>query len=214
MVTRETVDDQHDAWYVISMTHTDFIPDPPEPAVPTPPADEAWESRFGERVKALRTDQGWTQEEFGNRLGELGYPMSQPIIANLEAGKRPTRVAEVAAIATVFNIPITALFGPPSPSEEAAQDITKAAEATDQAIWDYIRHANNGHRLVDIIKVQADRLATAMQQASDTDDPQIKEALQRAQATLTFAQGTYGPTPLEPGVPLAWPYPGADDGQH
>lgn len=69
-----------------------------------------WEQLFGARVKDLRQAQGWSQEELARRMTVAGYSMHQTTIAKLEGGSRPTNVAEVAALAAIFNMPIEALF--------------------------------------------------------------------------------------------------------
>ncbi len=44
-------------------------------------------------------------------LAQAGHPLSQSSVAKLEGATRPTSVAEVAAIAAIFDVPIWALFG-------------------------------------------------------------------------------------------------------
>ncbi|MDR2454177.1 MAG: helix-turn-helix transcriptional regulator [Bifidobacteriaceae bacterium] len=195
------------------MAHTIFSAEPPPPPSPLPA--EPWEVRFGDRVRTLRLDRGWTQEEFGKRLGQAGHPMSQPIVANLEAGKRPTRVAEIVAIAAVFAVPIAGLFGPPTPTEDAALAVAKVAEATDQAVWAFTRAISVARQSHAALRAEYERLAAAIDQAGAAEDPQVAAALKHARGVLKAAQGTHGQTYTVggPASTLTWSTPGGADGQ-
>jgi transcriptional regulator with XRE-family HTH domain len=70
-----------------------------------------WEKLFGKRVQDLRVAMGWTQEELAQRMTDAGHPMHQTTVTKLEKGTRPTSVAEVGALSTLFDVPIGALFG-------------------------------------------------------------------------------------------------------
>lgn len=72
---------------------------------------ESWEKRFGEVVRRWRLDREWTQEEVAERLRDQGFEMHQTTVAKIERGARPLRVAEAAALADVFEMPIMAVFG-------------------------------------------------------------------------------------------------------
>jgi transcriptional regulator with XRE-family HTH domain len=71
---------------------------------------ESWEKRFGEVVRGWRQDRSWSQEEVAEKLRHQGFEMHQTTIAKIERGTRPLRVAEAAAIATVFDMPVMAVF--------------------------------------------------------------------------------------------------------
>lgn len=74
---------------------------------------ESWEKRFGEVVRRWRTDRGWTQDDVAERLRGQGFEMHQTTVAKIERGARPLRIAEAAALADVFEMPIMAVFGFP-----------------------------------------------------------------------------------------------------
>jgi transcriptional regulator with XRE-family HTH domain len=71
---------------------------------------ESWEKRFGEVVRGWRLDRNWSQEDVAEKLRHEGFEMHQTTIAKIERGTRPLRVAEATAIATVFEMPIMAVF--------------------------------------------------------------------------------------------------------
>jgi transcriptional regulator with XRE-family HTH domain len=71
----------------------------------------SWEKRFGETIRTWRNDRGWPQEEVARRLAWQGFDLHQTTIAKIERGARPLRIAEAAALAEVFEMPITAIFG-------------------------------------------------------------------------------------------------------
>lgn len=70
-----------------------------------------WELFFGEQVKQFRQANGWTQGELARRMTVVGYTMHQTTVAKVENATRPTNVGEVAALAAIFAVPVSALFG-------------------------------------------------------------------------------------------------------
>lgn len=71
---------------------------------------ESWEKRFGEVVRGWRLDRNWSQEEVAEKLAYEGFEMHQTTVAKIERGARPLRVAEAAALAAVFRMPVMAVF--------------------------------------------------------------------------------------------------------
>ncbi len=78
---------------------------------------EAHEKVIAEKVRQLRTERGWSQDDLARRMEELGWPMHQTTVAKLEAAKRPIRAAEVYALAMAFGLPMQALWYLPVPGE-------------------------------------------------------------------------------------------------
>jgi transcriptional regulator with XRE-family HTH domain len=75
---------------------------------------EFYEKSFGEKVRQWRRERNWSQEEVADKLRAEGFDMHQTTVAKIERGTRPLRVAEAAAIATLFRVPPLAVFlGPP-----------------------------------------------------------------------------------------------------
>jgi transcriptional regulator with XRE-family HTH domain len=71
---------------------------------------EQHEKVTGMKVRQLRVERGWTQADLGRKLDGLGWPLDQTTISNLELGRRPIRIAEAAALALAFGIPMAALL--------------------------------------------------------------------------------------------------------
>lgn len=68
------------------------------------------ERKIGQRVREWRTEAGWSQERLAQALSDIGFPMHQTQVAKMERGVRPTRIAEAAAVASLFGAPLHALF--------------------------------------------------------------------------------------------------------
>ena len=71
---------------------------------------EHHEKILGQKVRQLRTERGWTQEQLAEKLNCLGWTMHQTTVAKLEAGARPIRIAEADALALAFGLPIEAMW--------------------------------------------------------------------------------------------------------
>jgi transcriptional regulator with XRE-family HTH domain len=78
---------------------------------------EHWEKDFGEKMRQWRRERNWSQEDLAVRLRHYGFDMHQTTVAKIERGARPLRVAEAAAIATIFRVPTLAVFQGPPPTE-------------------------------------------------------------------------------------------------
>jgi transcriptional regulator with XRE-family HTH domain len=78
---------------------------------------EQHEKILGRKVRQLRLERGWTQEQLAERLNEVGWPMHQTTVAKLEAGARPIRIAEADALAIAFGLPIEAMWYMPIADE-------------------------------------------------------------------------------------------------
>ena len=83
--------------------------------------DEAAERQFGERVKALRIERGWSQERLAQQMIAAGHRWRQNIVTRVEAGDRPIRVNEAATLARILGVPIAALFDPGIDADTAYQ---------------------------------------------------------------------------------------------
>jgi transcriptional regulator with XRE-family HTH domain len=95
-------------------------------------SEERWsvdlESTVAKNVCWLRENRGISQEQFGADLYHHGFGMSQLAVAELEAGKKPLRLNEIAAIATYFEVPIQSLW---QNAAETASELLAAVEAAD-----------------------------------------------------------------------------------
>jgi transcriptional regulator with XRE-family HTH domain len=57
------------------------------------------------RIRALRADRGWTQDELGARSG-----LSKSYLSRLEEGDRHPSIAALLSIASAFDLPLNELF--------------------------------------------------------------------------------------------------------
>jgi transcriptional regulator with XRE-family HTH domain len=71
----------------------------------------------GVHCKRLREERGWSQGKLGRKLAPLGFEMHQTTVAKLEAGGRPIRLNEAAAIAEVFGVSLWDLVHGEGPQE-------------------------------------------------------------------------------------------------
>jgi transcriptional regulator with XRE-family HTH domain len=68
------------------------------------------ERAVGKNVRGLRESRGLSQQQLGSDLLAYHAGMHQTTVAKLEAGSKPLRLNEVAAIAAYFNVPIESLW--------------------------------------------------------------------------------------------------------
>jgi transcriptional regulator with XRE-family HTH domain len=67
---------------------------------------------FGDRLKELRTEQGWTLEQLASRSG-----LSKPFLSRLESGDRQASIAAALTLARIFKVSLDFLFESPLASE-------------------------------------------------------------------------------------------------
>lgn len=60
--------------------------------------------RFGERVRALRNQVGWSQEQLVAQLQLLGHDMSRSTLAKIESGMRHVYLEDLNALKQVFGV--------------------------------------------------------------------------------------------------------------
>jgi transcriptional regulator with XRE-family HTH domain len=68
------------------------------------------EGTVGNNVRWLRESRGLSQQQLGSDLFAYRAGMHQTTVAKLEAGAKPLRLNEVAAIAAYFGVPIESLW--------------------------------------------------------------------------------------------------------
>jgi transcriptional regulator with XRE-family HTH domain len=68
------------------------------------------EAAVAKRVRRLREAHGVSQQQLGADLSRNGFGMHQVTVAQLEAGAKPLRLNEVAAIAAYFDVPVESLW--------------------------------------------------------------------------------------------------------
>jgi transcriptional regulator with XRE-family HTH domain len=108
---------------------------------------EWWEKSFGEKVRQWRRERNWSQEDVADKLRLQGFDMHQTTVAKIERGTRPLRVAEAAAIATLFRVsPLAVFLGPPPaltpwPLEQLHDVIASAQKTLDEMREEMTRSA-------------------------------------------------------------------------
>lgn len=73
----------------------------------------AQERSFAGELRRLRTEGGWSQEQFAERLRSFGLGhVTQSTISRIENAQRPVRLAEAQAIASVLGVPLLSMTDP------------------------------------------------------------------------------------------------------
>jgi len=70
------------------------------------------EPLLGQRLRALRLDRGWSQQEVAERMADLGFSWRQSTAAKTEAAERPVRLNEAVALAAIFDADLGDLVRP------------------------------------------------------------------------------------------------------
>jgi transcriptional regulator with XRE-family HTH domain len=80
------------------------------------------ETVVARNVRQIREARGISQQQLGKDLAFFGVGMHQTTVAKLEAGSKPLRLNEVAAIAHYFDVPVESLW------EWSIKDVDELAE--------------------------------------------------------------------------------------
>ena len=73
----------------------------------------------GQRVRALRQGEGWSQQELADRMAREGFPWRQTTATKTETAARPLRIDEAVALARVFDVQIGYLLKTRQATEDA-----------------------------------------------------------------------------------------------
>jgi transcriptional regulator with XRE-family HTH domain len=75
-------------------------------------ASSKWvDERFGQQLKRMRDEKGWTQPQMADLLSKKGIaPMHATTIAKIEAGARSVRINEAVGIADLLDVSLDALL--------------------------------------------------------------------------------------------------------
>lgn len=94
------------------------------------------EATVAKNVRRLREGRGLSQQQLGTDLFLHGVGMHQTTVAKLEAGSKPLRLNEVAAIASYFVVPIESLWEESGEilNEHEAADLVTAIEFAEVAL--------------------------------------------------------------------------------
>lgn len=92
---------------------------------------------FGERVKELRINQSWTQQELGNRLG-----VSKQSVSNWENGNIMPSIELLCRLADLFQVPTDYLLNSNSSRTIDITDLDSEQQAMIQRMILYFRSIN------------------------------------------------------------------------
>lgn len=104
------------------------------------------EAAVAKNVRLLRASRGVSQRQLGSGLLRYGFGMRQSTVAKLEAGTKPLRLNEVAAIAAFFDVSIESLWQGEGKGldqvldgcrETATETAARIAQEAEKAVSDY-----------------------------------------------------------------------------
>lgn len=129
----------------------------------------------GRKFEQLRRDRGYSQHEIAERMTNLGFKMHQTTVAKLEQGRRPLRVAELAAMGSIFGLPVEAVLYLPNPKQApdveylAAElhQVDEAIRETEERLLEFVR---NEIKTLATYGTRRQNLIDAMQQAAKEID--------------------------------------------
>jgi transcriptional regulator with XRE-family HTH domain len=84
---------------------------PADPDVPTP------EQLAGRKLRLLRQQRGWSQQDVMERMRAYGYRWSHATVTRLEAATRPIRLNELADLAALYGVPVVQLLEAGAPDD-------------------------------------------------------------------------------------------------
>jgi transcriptional regulator with XRE-family HTH domain len=112
----------------------------------SPPVDI--EKAIGQRVRARREEQGFSQAHLGRLTADYGMPMNQPMVYKLENGMRPLRVNEVYVLALVLDVSMDDLLMAPNPDSTLGK-LEARYDAARNAVLKDVPKVNEAHERVD-----------------------------------------------------------------
>ena len=145
------------------------------------------EATVAKNVRWLREGRGISQQQLGSDLYLHGFGMHQTTVAKLEAGEKPLRLNEVAAIGAYFGVPVESLWqeggqvlteheiavlleqiaGCDVSDAKAVEAAQRASAVESQASTDLGEAQGTVERTAKIRRILAERLAAA--QAADAE---------------------------------------------
>ncbi len=148
------------------------------------------EKILGQKVRQLRMERGWSQEQLAEKLNSLGWAVHQTTIAKLEAGTRPIRIAEADTLAVAFGLPIEAIWYMPVTGEPRSlsemRDRLKGMDEFIAHLEDYLRST-----ILTLADQQSARmrLVQAMNEAAKAADKgELEDLGLSTERSLEFAQ--------------------------
>ena len=72
--------------------------------------DFTYDRLFGQNIRKIREENGFTQEQLAARLQTLGCDITRSALAKIEAGQRHIYSWEIRALRTALDVPYDRLF--------------------------------------------------------------------------------------------------------
>ncbi len=168
-------------------------------------AREVWiepehlERTFGEVVRRLRQERGWTQAKLAGLLGLYGIKMHQTTFAKLEAGDRPIRLNEAAVLAVIFETDLMWMLDSRSMAEVSDEVAEKRAFLAAAEAACRIDRAELMRLAQELGEAQA-RVSALVEQRAQIEEDSVKhtEWLARARADYDTAIRRMRGLPDEP----------------
>ena len=85
----------------------------------------------GARLKALRTEAGWTQERFAQTMTECGWQWTRVTTAEVESNDRRLTMEELFTVAALFSVPAIELI---LPDEKQSLELQHAVLDTEEVL--------------------------------------------------------------------------------
>jgi len=103
---------------------------------------------FGRTVRGLREERGWSQEKLSQLLKSSNAPLSRDAVTRLEAGKRPTSLTELLALAEVLSTSVGHLLGIETSSVSTPSDVVLDAVRFNEALDQEVSQRANVRRVI------------------------------------------------------------------
>jgi Predicted transcription factor, homolog of eukaryotic MBF1 len=105
----------------------------------------------GNRIMKIRKMQGWSQEEFAQKVSTDQFDFSSSKISKIESGQQPPTIAELYKIAEILNINLLYFFGK---SDNMNDKLTYDYEVASKLVR--IERAGKSIKLSDELEYEAD----------------------------------------------------------
>ena len=150
------------------------------------------ESVLAGRLRDLRTTSGLTQSQMATAMSARGLSMVQSTIANIEAGHRPVRLNEAAALAAILGVDLAELVTDRSTDTER-EHLHRVRVEAQLAVRSLEREAAERHKLLEEAQVLLDntmaRLGAAQRRLADLEGSEGSGPSQEALEIFAALQG-------------------------
>ena len=146
------------------------------------------------RLREIRTAREMTQAALAKAMTSAGYEMHQTTVAKIEAGSRPIRVNELAALASILEVRVTSLVETqPMPDQATGGARLKKLVKAEEAARDLLVVRESVHRKAEADVAEAQtrlREAEARLSAATVDLRESEAEWHRAMQKLTKGEAS------------------------